>query len=42
MVKAAKDSNATFAKFQIWNPDNLKKGPWDTDGRKEIYKKSFS
>lgn len=41
MVKAAKDSNATFAKFQIWNPDNLKKGPWDTDGRKEIYKKAF-
>ena len=41
MIDAAKDSGADFVKFQIWNPDNLKNGAWDKDGRKEIYKKAF-
>ncbi len=41
MVVAAKKSNATFAKFQVWNPKNLKSGPWDKDGRREIYEKAF-
>ena len=41
MILAAKNSGADFVKFQIWNPDNLKSGSWDKDGRREIYKKSF-
>ena len=41
MIKAAKNSGADFVKFQIWNPKYLKKGDWDHDGRKEIYKKAF-
>jgi sialic acid synthase SpsE len=41
MIKSAKDSGADAVKFQIWNPDNLKPGPWDSDGRRELYKKSF-
>lgn len=40
MVKSASDANATFAKFQVWNPKFLKEGPWDTDGRREIYEKA--
>lgn len=40
MIKAAKDSGADYAKFQTWSTDNLKSGPWDTDGRLELYKKS--
>lgn len=41
MIDSAKKSGADFVKFQIWNPTNLKKGEWDNDGRKEIYKKAF-
>jgi len=41
MIDEAKVSGADFVKFQIWNPKNLKKGEWDNDGRKEIYKKAF-
>lgn len=41
MIDAAKKSGADFVKFQIWNPDNLKKGDWDNDGRRKIYKKAF-
>lgn len=37
MVKSAKRSGADIAKFQYWNPDRLKKGAWDNDGRREIY-----
>ena len=40
MIIAAKDSGADFAKFQTWSVKNLKPGPWDTDGRLEIYKKA--
>jgi N,N'-diacetyllegionaminate synthase len=40
MVKAASNAGATTVKFQYWNPDKLKPGPWDTDGRREIYNKA--
>lgn len=40
MIDAANDSGAQFAKFQTWSVDNLKPGPWDEDGRLEIYKKA--
>ena len=41
MIKAAKQSGADYAKFQVWDPVNLKPGPWDEDGRREIYKSAF-
>ena len=41
MVQAAKDSGAEFAKFQYFDPKYLKPGPWDTDGRREIYEKAL-
>tara|TARA_B100000212_G_scaffold198344_1_gene149636 strand:- start:1199 stop:2008 length:810 start_codon:yes stop_codon:yes gene_type:complete len=37
MIKAAKDSGSSFAKFQSWKVDRLKDGEWDNDGRREIY-----
>ena len=37
MIAAAKKSGADAVKFQIWDPSNLKNGPWDKDGRREIY-----
>ena len=37
MIIAAKSSGAHVAKFQYWNPKTLKQGPWDLDGRREIY-----
>lgn len=37
MITAAKYAGASIAKFQYWDPKTLKKGPWDTDGRREIY-----
>ena len=40
MVQAAKDSGAELAKFQYFDPKYLKPGPWDTDGRREIYEKA--
>tara|TARA_B100000315_G_C14593011_1_gene596980 strand:+ start:3752 stop:4564 length:813 start_codon:yes stop_codon:yes gene_type:complete len=40
MISAASDSGAQYVKFQTWSVDNLKKGPWDSDGRREIYKKA--
>ena len=40
MIKAAKKSGAHYAKFQTWRVKNLKAGPWDNDGRREIYKKA--
>ena len=40
MAKAAKDSGATYAKYQTWSVDRLKPGSWDTDGRREIYEKA--
>ena len=41
MILSAKRSGADAVKFQIWNPKNLKKGPWDKDGRRELYEKSY-
>ena len=38
MIVSAKASGADIAKFQYWNPSKLKPGPWDTDGRSEIYR----
>ncbi len=40
MILESKNSGADFAKFQTWKVKNLKNGPWDTDGRLEIYKKA--
>jgi len=40
MIKAAKSSGADYAKFQTWSVKRLKKGEWDNDGRREIYKKA--
>jgi N,N'-diacetyllegionaminate synthase len=40
MISAAKESGADFAKFQTWSTKNLKPGPWDKDGRLELYKKA--
>ncbi len=40
MVFAAKENGADYAKFQTWSVKNLKPGPWDNDGRKEIYEKA--
>ena len=37
MIIAAKSSGADMAKFQYWAPSKLKPGPWDNDGRLEIY-----
>lgn len=37
MIKAAAESGADYAKFQTWSVSRLKAGPWDTDGRREIY-----
>ena len=41
MILAAKTSNCKIVKFQLWDPKNLKPGPWDKDGRREIYQKAF-
>jgi|MDSX01.1.fsa_nt_gb N,N'-diacetyllegionaminate synthase len=40
MIEAAKTSGADIVKFQYWNPTYLKDGPWDKDGRREIYNKA--
>ena len=41
MIKSAKDNDCKFVKFQLWDPKTLKKGPWDDDGRREIYNKAY-
>jgi len=40
MILAAKESGCDFAKFQTWSVERLKRGSWDTDGRREIYEKA--
>jgi len=40
MIKAATDSGATHAKFQTWSVSKLKDGPWNHDGRRQIYEKA--
>ncbi len=40
MVAAAAEAGADYAKFQTWAVENLRSGPWDTDGRIDIYRKA--
>ena len=40
MIDAAHQGGASYAKFQTWSCSRLKNGPWDNDGRTEIYKKA--
>jgi N,N'-diacetyllegionaminate synthase len=40
MIQSSKENGADFVKFQTWSVERLKRGPWDTDGRTEIYKKA--
>ena len=40
MISLSKENGADFVKFQTWSVERLKKGPWDTDGRLDIYKKA--
>ena len=40
MIKAAALNGANICKFQTWKVENLKPGPWDNDGRREIYNKA--
>ena len=40
MIISAAKSGADICKFQTWSEKNLKSGPWDNDGRREIYKKA--
>ena len=41
MIDRASEAGCKYIKFQIWNPKNLIKGPWDNDGRREIYNKAY-
>ena len=40
MIEHAAYNGADIVKFQTWSEKSLKKGPWDNDGRREIYKKA--
>ena len=40
MIFEAKKNGANICKFQTWSEKNLRSGPWDSDGRREIYKKA--
>ena len=40
MISEAAGSGVEYFKFQTWKVDNLKDGPWNNDGRLEIYKKA--
>ncbi len=40
MIKSAKNNGADYCKFQTWSVKYLNNGPWDLDGRKQIYKKA--
>lgn len=40
MIEEAAKAGADFVKFQTWSVKNLKNGPWDSDGRREIYEKA--
>jgi len=40
MIASAAEAGADYAKFQTWSVNNLKNGPWDTDGRIDIYRKA--
>ena len=40
MIDSASKNGADICKFQTWSEKYLKAGPWDSDGRREIYKKA--
>lgn len=40
MISEASKSGADYCKFQTWKVKNLKDGPWNSDGRLEIYHKA--
>jgi sialic acid synthase SpsE len=40
MIAMAASSGADIVKFQTWKVKNLKSGPWDNDGRRQIYEKA--
>ena len=40
MIASASASGADIVKFQTWKVKNLKAGPWDSDGRRQIYEKA--
>ena len=40
MISSAAESGADYAKFQTWSVSKLKQGPWDDDGRRQIYEKA--
>jgi len=40
MIISAAENGADICKFQTWSESKLKAGPWDHDGRREIYKKA--
>jgi sialic acid synthase SpsE len=40
MIVSAKDNGADLVKTQFFSTKNLKAGPWDNDGRREIYEKA--
>ena len=40
MILASKENGADMVKFQTWSVERLKDGPWDEDGRREIYEKA--
>ena len=40
MISEASKSGADYCKFQTWKVKNLKDGPWNKDGRLEIYNKA--
>ena len=40
MINAAASSGADIVKFQTWKVKNLTSGPWDEDGRRQIYEKA--
>ena len=40
MISEAANSGVEYCKFQTWKVENLKDGPWNNDGRLEIYKKA--
>ena len=40
MIISAAASGASTVKFQYWDPEKLKPGAWDTDGRRQIYEQA--
>lgn len=40
MISEASNAGADYCKFQTWKVKNLKNGPWNFDGRLEIYNKA--